>query len=289
MKNDWQKFCKELSRDDILEMYHNQELIFRVDNDDLDNLFADNDFTLEDVPRTCEDGTMWLKHTGFFDTLYFFITTAYGRKGVPIPTFDYKLLPDMGHHLSRERFLSKITDNDNHKYVTTDELDDILKTIKDSGDRTTFDTGAVRDLQGGKGRFDLMPLFNVNELLPTRLYEMDCMYDFVSDGNTDALKKALTNFMDRVYPDRITAIFELSKHFEEGAKKYGENNWQKGIESKYYINSAGHHLLQYERGDIDEPHDRSFMWNMMCCIWTCEEMPQLNTYGSAFVKPVIKN
>lgn len=180
-----------------------------------------------------------------------------------------------------EEFREKETDKD--------ELNDILKTIKDSGDRTTFDTGAVRDLQGGKGRFDLMPLFNVNELLPTRLYEMDCMYDFVSDGNTDALKKAFTNFMDRVYPDRITAIFELSKHFEEGAKKYGENNWQKGIESKYYINSAGHHLLQYERGDIDEPHDRSFMWNMMCCIWTCEEMPQLNTYGSAFVKTVIKN
>ena len=176
-----------------------------------------------------------------------------------------------------EEFREKETDKD--------ELNDILKTIKDSGDRTTFDTGAVRDLQGGKGRFDLTPLFNVNELLPTRLYEMYCMYDFVSDGNTDALKKALTNFMDRVYPDRITAIFELSKHFEEGAKKYGENNWQKGIEAKYYINSAGHHLLQYERGDIDEPHDRSFMWNMMCCIWTCEEMPQLNTYGSAFVNP----
>ena len=204
------------------------------------------------------------------------------KEGTPIPAFDYGLLPKGGQTISKKAFAKSIR-------VDIDELNDILKTIKDSGDRTTFDTGAVRDLQGGKGRFDLMPLFNVNELLPTRLYEMDCMYDFVSDGNTDALKKALTNFMDRVYPDRITAIFELSKHFEEGAKKYGENNWQKGIETKYYINSAGHHLLQYERGDIDEPHDRSFMWNMMCCIWTCEEMPQLNTYGSAFVKPVIKN
>lgn len=30
-------------------------------------------------------------------------------------------------------------------------------TIKDSGERTKFKTGAVRDLRSGKGRFDLVP------------------------------------------------------------------------------------------------------------------------------------
>lgn len=29
--------------------------------------------------------------------------------------------------------------------------------IKDSGERTLFETGAVRDMHGGKGRFDLLP------------------------------------------------------------------------------------------------------------------------------------
>ena len=29
--------------------------------------------------------------------------------------------------------------------------------IKDSGERTTFDTGAVRDMHAGKGRMDLLP------------------------------------------------------------------------------------------------------------------------------------
>ena len=29
--------------------------------------------------------------------------------------------------------------------------------IKDSGDRTQFDTGAVRDMHTGKGRMDLLP------------------------------------------------------------------------------------------------------------------------------------
>ena len=30
--------------------------------------------------------------------------------------------------------------------------------IKDSGERTKFDSGAVRDMHGGKGRCDLLPL-----------------------------------------------------------------------------------------------------------------------------------
>ena len=34
---------------------------------------------------------------------------------------------------------------------------DMERTIKDSGDRTTFSTGAVRDMHEGKGRCDLLP------------------------------------------------------------------------------------------------------------------------------------
>lgn len=32
-----------------------------------------------------------------------------------------------------------------------------MSTIKDSGDRTQFSTGAVRDMHTGKGRMDLLP------------------------------------------------------------------------------------------------------------------------------------
>ena len=62
-------------------------------------------------------------------------------------------------------------------------------------------------------------------------------------------------------------FLEVSKHFEEGAKKYGENNWQKGIPPSCYIDSAVRHYLKWLRGDNDEPHDRAFVWNIMCCIW----------------------
>ena len=36
--------------------------------------------------------------------------------------------------------------------------------IKDSGDRTQFETGAVRDMGSGKGRFDLVPWNAVMDL-----------------------------------------------------------------------------------------------------------------------------
>lgn len=45
-----------------------------------------------------------------------------------------------------------------------DELLKDGKGISDSGERTLFDTGAVRDLHGGKGRMDLLPLTAVIEL-----------------------------------------------------------------------------------------------------------------------------
>lgn len=37
-------------------------------------------------------------------------------------------------------------------------------TIKDSGSRQKFETGAVRDIQEGKGRFDLIPAYPIRRL-----------------------------------------------------------------------------------------------------------------------------
>ncbi len=36
--------------------------------------------------------------------------------------------------------------------------------IKDSGNRRQFDTGAVRDIQQGKGRYDLLPWEAIHEI-----------------------------------------------------------------------------------------------------------------------------
>lgn len=148
------------------------------------------------------------------------------------------------------------------------------KKILDSGERRQFDTGAVRDIQEGKGRCDLMPLDVVGSMLdsPTLLY----IYNFTKTDDILCLRDAITS--SGVFHDMHTMFLELSKHFEEGAKKYGENNWQKGIPTHCYVDSAVRHYLKYLRGDKDEPHDRAFVWNLVCCIWTCIHKPELNDY-----------
>lgn len=144
--------------------------------------------------------------------------------------------------------------------------------IKDSGDRTEFETGAVRDMREGKGRCDLMPLEVVAEYLTCSLglnkKVIAEITNFQKTNCTHHLYLAIGHFVETAYGNGdITMLLEVAKHFEEGAKKYGENNWQKGIPVKCYIDSAIRHYLKWLRGDTDEPHDRAFVWNLMCCIW----------------------
>lgn len=148
--------------------------------------------------------------------------------------------------------------------------------IRDSGDRTEFPSGAVRDMREGKGRCDLLPLDVVaTHCGKTLLY----ISEFQKCGNEHHLANCLQHFFDRYYDNNVyTAYLEIAKHFEEGAKKYGDNNWQKGIPVRCYIDSAVRHYLKYLRGDKDEPHDRAFCWNILCAIWTCKHKPELNDY-----------
>ena len=150
--------------------------------------------------------------------------------------------------------------------------------IKDSGERLEFDTGAVRDIQKGKGRCDLMPLDVVSEYMNDPV--IGHLSVFVECGEPAFLMSVLDAFRgDDPFKDVPTMLLEVSKHFEEGAEKYGENNWQKGLPVKCYINSAVRHYLKYLRGDRDEPHDRAFVWNILCAIWTCKHKPELNEYA----------
>ena len=152
--------------------------------------------------------------------------------------------------------------------------------ILDTGDRTEFTTGAVRDMHEGKGRCDLLPLDVVASCLDDDqvLYYINV---FQSNNDIENLKMALVNFFVNYtnWGSRYTMFLEVAKHFEEGAKKYGESNWKKGIPVKFYIDSAVRHFLKYIRGDQDEPHDRAFCWNIICAMWTCKHKPELNDYG----------
>lgn len=165
-----------------------------------------------------------------------------------------------------------------------------MSEIKDSGARRKFETGAVRDIQEGKGRCDLLPLDVVadayrleivNDVMIDQAFPFESINWFKQNGDVNHLLGVIKYFPEihRTWKDICTVILEVSKHFEDGAKKYGENNWQKGIPVHCYIDSAVRHWLKYLRGDTDEPHDRAFCWNILCAAWTCYHMPELNDFS----------
>lgn len=154
--------------------------------------------------------------------------------------------------------------------------------ILDSGNRREFGTGAVRDIQEGKGRCDLLPLDIVARYLEDEI--LDDIASFQKTGRVDHLYNALWKFaphwgaIDERATSNSTMLLEVSKHYEEGCIKYGERNWQKGIPVRCYIDSGVRHYLKFIRGDKDEPHDRAFCWNILGAIWTCIHKPELCEY-----------
>ena len=100
--------------------------------------------------------------------------------------------------------------------------------IKDSGDRREFDSGAIRDMGGNKGRCDLLP---------------------------------------------ACAILRLSQHYENGAKKYSDRNWEKGIPISCMIDSGLRHLLKYLDGQDDEDHLAAAAWNILGAMFYEEKHP----------------
>lgn len=125
----------------------------------------------------------------------------------------------------------------NHISNTHPEAAEHVSRILDSGDRTEFDTGAVRDLREGKGRMDLLPW---------------------------------------------AAIMEVSKHCENGARKYGEHNVDLGMPTSSLCDSAARHLAKYLDGWTDEPHLLAAVWNLLWAVQMELKHPeQVNTpWGS---------
>lgn len=102
-----------------------------------------------------------------------------------------------------------------------------FKEVLDSGARRQFETGSVRDVRDGKGRFDLIPPL---------------------------------------------ALRRLARHYENGAKKYGDNNWQKGQPLGGYLDSAFRHLMGVMENLQDEDHQAAAIWNVIAYMWTRNEI-----------------
>lgn len=145
--------------------------------------------------------------------------------------------------------------------------------LKDSGARRDFGTGAVRDVAEGKGRCDLLPLRVIGDYLKDPvLAEID---RYIRNGNKQNLFGALSWACDKFHWDDPTAMLEVSHQYEDGAAKYDDRNWEKGIPLHCFIDSGVRHYLKWLRGDVDEPHDRAFIWNMLGAIWMHDNRPEM--------------
>lgn len=148
-----------------------------------------------------------------------------------------------------------------------------------------YETGAVRDSREGKGRFDLMPLDVAAAVMDCeneekQVTELLCDIDiFKITSESYFLANALRSAADLMYGgSREAMLLDVAKLFESGAEKYGERNWEKGIPISSYIDSGVRHLLKYLNGETDEAHDRAFVWNLMCAIWTKTHKPEMDDY-----------
>lgn len=171
--------------------------------------------------------------------------------------------------------------------------------IKDSGSRRVFSSGGQRDIQEGKGAEYLLPMDIISSLYSFKrehysdleicpLVEEELFFyidKFMKENNTDCIYHILIRFIQKEYNGSIeTAIMELSIHYEQGAKKYSEYNWTKGLPTHCFLDSALRHALKYFRGDKDEPHERAFMWNLVGLLWTKRHKPELDDifYGDDY-------
>jgi hypothetical protein len=70
------------------------------------------------------------------------------------------------------------------------------------------------------------------------------------------------------------AIHRLAQHYENGAIKYDDRNWEKGIPIKSFIDSGLRHFFQFLAGKTDEDHAAAAAWNLMGAMHTIEMIKQ---------------
>jgi hypothetical protein len=69
---------------------------------------------------------------------------------------------------------------------------------------------------------------------------------------------------------------EVARTCAEGAEKYGDFNWEKGMPVHDLLNHAIAHIYEFLSGDRSEPHLGHAAWNLLAAIHSHELWPHLN-------------
>lgn len=151
--------------------------------------------------------------------------------------------------------------------------------LPDSGDRREFSTGAVRDM-AGKGRCDLLPWGIIGDLIFDKTepgWDFCSRMDLATHGEEikESIFGCLYSFDMITGSSTAALLLDVAHHYEAGAHKYSDRNWEKGIPIKVFLDSAGRHFLKYIDGWQDERHDRAVVWNLLGALWTIDHHPEL--------------
>ena len=149
-----------------------------------------------------------------------------------------------------------------------------MSKLVDGGERTVFSTGATREITD-KGRCDLVNNAAWFDLTNDDFYHY--MDQFIRHGTVTSIYDALVDCITKFFNGNIdTAYLEVSKHYQDGAKKYAERNMEKGLPFHSLVDSALRHYAKAHRGDKDEPHERAVIWNLLTLLYMVNNKPELN-------------
>lgn len=68
------------------------------------------------------------------------------------------------------------------------------------------------------------------------------------------------------------AIERLAQHYENGARKYGDRNWELGQPLTRYVDSCIRHLSKWMLGYREEDHLAAAGWNILSLIYTEDQI-----------------
>lgn len=71
------------------------------------------------------------------------------------------------------------------------------------------------------------------------------------------------------------ALRRVAETYGEGAAKYGDNNWRRGMNASVLVNHAMAHLVALLEGDTSEDHAAHAAWNLFALMEFQVNRPEL--------------
>jgi len=124
-----------------------------------------------------------------------------------------------------------------------------------------FDSGAVRGITNT--RFDLCSKYVIRFLIHDSKY-VSLAEMLRNEHNT--VHELVTALCDACGMMKHEVLVKYAEALHEGAEKYGDRNWEKGIPESNLVNHAIGHIVMIEAGDTSEDHVAHLIWNVLTFI-----------------------